>query len=227
MLMSTSQVVSPFSALLQDVSTLHVVSRLQRSKGPSPEEQVETAKQEARKIAKVEGFKEGLSSGHAEGFKQGYDEAFAQAYQEAADECNKRLDEMFGSLNQHVAAVNAEIPKWFENAEELMMQRTMEIVKRVLASELEIGRDHALAIVKESLAEITHSDHIRIRMNPFDSIVISQHKDELMALAPQLKDIEFVDDQSIRGGCIVESHGGAVDATLDTRLTIVQGDLAA
>jgi flagellar biosynthesis/type III secretory pathway protein FliH len=225
--MPIRQDIRSFSTLLQDVSTLHVVSRLQRSKGPTPEELIEQAKRDASRQGHSEGYAAGLGVGRELGLKQGHTEAYSRAYKEATEKCTRELSELFSILATHVAQVNAEIPEWFEQAEDQMTDRTMTILKRLLASELSLGRGHALEIVRECLAEITHSDHIRVRMNPFDSIVVSQHRDELLALAPQLLDIVFVDDPSIEGGCVIESEGGVIDARLDTRLALIEGDLAA
>lgn len=225
--MPQRQHVRPFSSLLSDVATLHVVSRFERNRAPSPEEIAEQARHDGFHHGQIEGYMAGMSEGREAGIKQGRAEAYDQAYREAKAKWDEELGELFGILAGHVGAVNAEIPKWFEDAENAMTDRTLAIVERLLACELHLGRDHALAIVKESLAEVTHSTHVRVRMNPFDSVVVSQHRDELMALATQLRDIEFVDDPSILGGCILESDGGSIDARLETRLEIVKGELAA
>jgi flagellar biosynthesis/type III secretory pathway protein FliH len=225
--MPTRQVVRPFASLLEDVNSLHVVSRLQRSRGPSPEEVVEAARQEAFHQGHMEGYMRGLSEGLADGKKQGHQDAYGKAYAEASEKCDRELSELLSILSTHISEVNKELPVWFENAEKQMTAKTLTIVKRLMAAELALGRDHALAIVQECLAEVTHSSHIRVKMNPFDSIVVSQHRDKLLALAPQLKDIDFVDDPSIEGGCVIESDGGAIDARLETRLAMVEGDLAA
>ncbi len=225
--MPQTHVVRSFASLLPDVNNLHVVSRLQRSKGPTPEEQVEMAKDEARQLGQMEGYMAGLENGRRDGLKSGYEEAYAKAHAEATEKCNRELEGLFSILAGHVAAVNAELPKWFENAEEEMTDRTMTILRRLLNAELSLGRDHALEIVKECLAEVTHAHNVRIRMNPFDAVVVSQHREQLLALTPQLKNIDFVDDPSIVGGCIVESEGGAIDARFKTRLSLVEGDLAA
>ena len=169
----------------------------------------------------------GMSEGREAGIKQGHAEAYDRAYKEAKAKWDDELGDLFGILAGHVGAVNAEIPKWFEDAENAMTDRTFAIIERLLATELSMGRDHALEIVKECLAEVTHSTRVRVRMNPFDSVVVSQHRDELMAMATQLDDIDFVDDPSIEGGCVVESDGGSIDARLDTRLALVKGELAA
>jgi flagellar biosynthesis/type III secretory pathway protein FliH len=58
----------------------------------------------------------------------------------------------------------------------------------------------------------------RIRVNPFDVESLNASKEDLMALSTSLRSLEIVDDSAILGGCIIETDGGVVDASVDAQL---------
>ncbi len=72
---------------------------------------------------------------------------------------------------------------------------------------------------------MTHSRHARIRLNPFDGAILQNHRTELLAASGSLRDIELVDDPTIVGGCVIETEGGLVDATTETRLELLSTTL--
>ncbi len=219
--------IRPFSSLLTDVHSVVITSRQRKNQGPTAEELAERAYEEAQAKGRIDGYAAGKKEGYDVGLMQGHELGHMQAYAEFTAQNKELFERISTDLEHRVAQVNTEIPAWFERAEEDMTDLAMEIVRKILASELEMTRDHAKHIVREALSEVTHSQQVRVRLNPFDSVVVAQHRDQLIAASTNLRGIEFVDDPSIIGGCIVESDGGNVDARIDVRLELIDEDFAA
>ena len=99
-----------------------------------------------------------------------------------------------------------------------MADRATDVVSRLLSSELATSRESVLAIVRETLGEITMAKHARIVVNPIDHPLLEKYRAEITRMVASLRDIEIVDDPSILGGCRVETSTGDLDATTNVRL---------
>jgi flagellar assembly protein FliH len=160
--------------------------------------------------AKAEGFEEGFQRGLIEGRQAGQ--------QQIEDEMRQLVDQFAGALQQKADQIFFAIRSWQEDSEARLAELAVLIASRIIAQDIRLGHDTISELTKEALAEVTHADHVRIRINPFDAPTLQACKDELFAVSRQLRDIEIVEDPEILGGCVIESDGGAIDAMISTKL---------
>lgn len=191
---------------------------------PGPE--LEELRAQAREEGHLEGLEAGRTAGHEEGFAEGFVEGQAQGYAQARAELLQQESAQIAAFGEALQAkvddLNATIADWYATREQAMTDMAMQVVRGILSAELQISRQSALAIVQEALSEITHGSHARIRMNPFDVPIVQGRNAELVAASSSLRDIDLVEDRSLLGGCVVETEGGVVDASIDTRLVLVE-----
>ena len=100
----------------------------------------------------------------------------------------------------------------------------MEVVRQILAAELELNQKYALEIAKDVLQHITHARRARIMINPADFELFESHREELVLQSRELENIEIVQDSSIQSGIVVETDAGTIDATLETRLELIDNE---
>lgn len=166
-----------------------------------------------RESAKKEGYEVGYQAGFEAGRKEGLDAIEAEyraSIQEFAHLLQDKADQVVFAAQQ-----------WTFAAEQDLAELAVLIAARIVAREIRLDTEVVNAIAHEAVAEFAHSTSIRIRMNPFDLPALQARRDELLAVSRQLRQIEIVGDEAVAGGCIVESDGGVVDATLETRLKCV------
>ena len=48
-----------------------------------------------------------------------------------------------------------------------------------------------------------------------------------MTIASSLRNVEFVADPTVTAGCVIETDGGVVDATVDTKLATLDEEMGA
>lgn len=218
--------VRPFSHLLHDVKVVRAAVLASKHDGPSIDEIIAHAKAEAVRKGYAEGYAVGLVEGQEVGYVQGGKTIHDEIYAEQHSRMEQSLSTFLGDLEERVADANRSLPAWFEESERLLADAVIRIVERVLATELNTTRQSVLNIVKEAILEVNHATHLRVRLNPLDSVVIAQQRHLLQSVAAHIRDVEIVDDPSILGGCVIESDGGEVDARIETRLEIVAQELA-
>ena len=203
--------------------------RLQRYKGRNkidPKEEIRREAEAARAQAQEDGFalgkQQGYEEGHAEGLELGRAEAFAQHQMELRQELADMRLEWEQVLNQLASAVEA----FYQEAEDRLSLLAMEVVRRVLAAELEIRDDAVVAITRAAMTEVAQSRSVKVRVNPFESPLLKRYRDALLNEFSQVRALEIVDDPTITHGCVVESDHGTVDATVETSLNLLEQEAA-
>lgn len=168
----------------------------------------------AHEQAKTAGHQEGYEKGHAEGIVAGHEASYNAA------SAQRQIDlEAFASALAVLRgdAVHA-IDRWYVQAEQHMAELATVIAARVITQELTTEPTIILSMVREAIAEVTHASTARIRVNVRDLPPLREHRDQIAALAPSLKDLEIVVDEEIAGGCVIDTDGGMIEATIESKL---------
>lgn len=170
-----------------------------------------------RQAAQEDGFKTGYEDGFRKGQIEG-EQAVLNAQAAYLAQFQADLDEARDSV---VAAMES----WYEQAEPRLAELAVYIASRIIKSELTASPEIIVGITKEALAEVTNTEEVRIRINPFDAPTLNDHKASLLAISPSVRQVEIVEDPSIQAGCLIESDGGAADATIQTKIETVLASL--
>lgn len=102
-----------------------------------------------------------------------------------------------------------------DDAEATVRTLALAVARRLVAEELETHPERIRSIVREASERVRRASRVRVRVSPADCA----------ALGPL--DAEIVEDPSVeRGGCVVESDLGDVDARLEVRLEALARALA-
>ncbi len=151
------------------------------------------------------------AKGRAEGFEQGRAEAEAStsaAYEKKIDALQERLFGMLEKLEQSKRAV-------LDNVDHLLLRLCCAMVKKITDFEVSVNQEIVLAVLKRALSYIGNREKMIIRVSPQDLETVSQRKDFWLPASQRLKDVIIEPDERIeKGGCIVESNSGTVDARL-------------
>jgi flagellar biosynthesis/type III secretory pathway protein FliH len=179
--------------------------------------QIELKKQRQTAIAAVQaaytkGKQEGIALGRDEGTSSTTD-----CYEKKIDVLQQRM----GDIIEHLESSKQKV---FSNAEHLVLQLCCAMVKKVIDHEVSIHRDIVLAVLKRALTYIGHREKMVVRVAPDDLETISERKDFWFPVADRLADITIEADARIeRGGCIIESNSGLVDARLGVQFDELAG----
>lgn len=177
-------------------------------------------------LLKERGFEEGYQSGYENGVQMGQAEGRrigeAEAKRIGEMERQKQSLQFLNEFERLKAEFELERQQWFEASERTMAELAMSAVRKILAAELTLTQEHALNITKEVLGHLTHTRQVVIRIHPNDFALFEGHRDELAALAKNLDGIEIIRDDSVQGGVTIETESGVIDATIDTRMHLLE-----
>ena len=72
------------------------------------------------------------------------------------------------------------------------------------------------------MGDLKDREQVRIRVNPDDYHIVNNDRASLMRMVEGLKDFELaIDSKVARGGCIIETNLGNIDARLETQLSAI------
>ncbi|HEV8541896.1 MAG TPA: FliH/SctL family protein [Verrucomicrobiae bacterium] len=145
-----------------------------------------------------------------ERFRAGF-EAGQKALGEQLVEQRKQLLDL---QNGVLRSIQQALPSVIAECEESVVLLAIESAKRVLGA-LPITSQVVESTVKQGLAELQQTAEYEVRLHPEDlSLLEKAHSGVLPA--PENKDVKFTPDSSIlRGGCMIQTRHGSIEATRD------------
>ena len=181
------------------------------------EREVERGKFEAEKMIKEAELK--VSEIEHEAYKRGYDAGREEGYKEGQAEVMRLIDRL-GTIVSTAVDIRDDI---IRSSEKLMTEMILMIARKVIKDEIVERREVVINNIKEALQRVKDRDRIDIRVNFADLDMTTAHKDELIKMMESLKKVNIYEDSRVeRGGCIIETDVGAIDARVSTQLEAIE-----
>ncbi len=153
------------------------------------------------------GLAEQQQSGFEAARQQGYAAGMAQARDELAQEA-KRLRQLAESLGAALDALD------FRLADQVL-NLALDVARQVVAGELSARPERILEVVNLALRQMADTTRdARLLLNPEDARIVRPILNDLLDRS-RLRMVE--DARIVRGGCLIETLQGDLDATLQTR----------
>jgi len=181
------------------------------------EREIERAKFEAEKMIKEAELK--VSEIEHEAYKKGYEAGREEGYKEGQAEVMRLIDRL-GTIVSTAVDIRDEI---IRSSERLMTEMILMIARKVIKDEIVERREVVINNIKEAIRRVKDRDRIDIRVNFADLDMTTAHKDELIKMMESLKKVNIYEDSRVdRGGCIIETDVGAIDARISTQLDTIE-----
>jgi flagellar assembly protein FliH len=158
-----------------------------------------------------------------EAFDRGFEAGKTEARRFLQDEYDRKVREAVGGFAGMVNELHSEIAKYDQDFDRAILTLSLAIAKRIVAREIEIDEHAVLGRSREAIRKIIGVDKIKIHINPSDEEYIREHRSELSAYADSVKEIVIEADNKVeRGGCIIESELGNIDARVSTQFELIE-----
>ena len=152
------------------------------------------------------------------GYQDGYQEKKKKGREEAVMSA-KELLERVKKIHEDMLRQKVEI---FEKNEEELIELAYQIAVKIVKKEIEIDKNIIKNNLMEALKKVPISKSITIIVNWEDLEYIKSIKNQLFSEIQGVEKIEIVENKSIeRGGCILETSMGTIDATISSQLEII------
>lgn len=148
--------------------------------------------------------------------RKAYEEGFATGEKAGFDLGRKKAEVIFSGLEGLLAEISTFKETLFTKCEREMVELALAIARKVIQREVSVSGDVVLECVRAALRTAVAGGKVTVRVNPKDVEIITEHREELVKYTEGLKSLVIEGDGAVaRGGALIDSNFGEVDATID------------
>ena len=130
-------------------------------------------------------------------------EGFAEGYQQWANQ---------------IAVLEQEIKKVRSDLEKMLIPVALKAAKKILGKQIELSDDTIVDIVSTALKAVAQHKRITIYVNKKDLDPLEKHRARVKEVFENLEVLSIRERNDIaRGGCIIETEGGIINAELENQ----------
>ena len=148
------------------------------------------------------------------------------AYERGRREGERSLGEQLLRQRNDIAAVqqgvlnslgNA-VPQVIRETEQMLIELALEAARKVVAG-IPIGVELVEAVVREVVGQVEGTTEITVQLHPEDLALLRKNSSPVLSEAPESGTLRFVSSSEVtRGGALVQTRFGLIDARRETKL---------
>lgn len=124
----------------------------------------------------------------------------------------KEAESILGQLSDLREATAVELESRF-------VHLSSEVAKKLLEEEVRAFPHSVLRVARKVLVMVPDASRVNLRAHPADAALLKENKAELVNSLEHATDIDIRSDSSIqRGGLLIQTEAGLIDAQLNTQL---------
>ena len=145
---------------------------------------------------------------------RGYDSGFSEG--KAAVDAD--MSDMVHTLHGLMQSFREQRVATLESAEPELVRLAMTIAERVVHDQIANDPKVVVENVRSALTRLVSREVVTLRVHPSDLETMRQHRDAIVAVS-DVEHLRIVEDQRVdRGGVVVETDAGTIDAKIATQL---------
>ncbi|MGC4116335.1 MAG: type III secretion system stator protein SctL [Myxococcales bacterium] len=122
-----------------------------------------------------------------------------------------------------ILKAKAEAAQLVEELEPQVVKLALVMTEKLIGRMLEEDSEFVLSIAAQAIESVRQQRELILRVNPEDAQLLRNSRKKLMDMLGRTKDIAVREDPEVqRGGCIIETENGTVDAQLKTQLQMLE-----
>ena len=119
------------------------------------------------------------------------------------------------------------VPQVVRDTENAMIALSLTVAQKLVAG-MPISAAMVEAAVRDALTQVEGTAQFTVRLHPADLELLQNSDSPLLAGGDGVKDFRFLCSPEVtRGGCLVQTHFGTVDARRETKFDLLQRTLTA
>jgi flagellar assembly protein FliH len=148
--------------------------------------------------------------------KQGHDEGYAEGFKKGEDAAREELKPFLETLEELVSDLTGFRKDMYDKVEREMVEMVIRLAKKVIHFEFSTRDNAVQEMIRLAVQSVLDRESMVIKINPTDKGYAESFRPELNDLFGDIKNITFEGHSGVgRGGCVVETNFGVVDARID------------
>lgn len=151
------------------------------------------------------------------------EEAYTKGFAKGDEDGKSQYAAAVKGVFETITRIGKEKEAFLEKSQEEILALSLRSAKKMVLAELSQTPEALLGIVMDAIRRITDKDKVIIKLSAKDADNMRQHQASIFAQMPDIKLLEIHEDARIEeGGCVIETRLGYIDATLETKLAILE-----
>lgn len=150
--------------------------------------------------------------------KEAYEKGFAQGERDGLEMGQKRIEAILHQFKNILLEIDQQRETLYHFYEKEMLQLVVSLSKKIIHHETSVNPEIILKTLQEAIQYLVDQKKVVIHLNPVDyQYLLTRSETSPLALGDQER-VRVIEDPSItRGGCLLETPYGRIDATLESQ----------
>ena len=158
----------------------------------------------------------------SEAKEQGFEKGHAEGYEKGADEANRLVDRMHKILE----AVMQRREEILTETESQIVELVILMARKVIKILSDNQKNVIMANTLSALKKVRARGEVTLRVNLEDVKLTTAHIEEFIQHVENIKGITVLEDSTVeKGGCVVETDFGSIDARISSQLTELENKI--
>ena len=158
-------------------------------------------------------------------WQAGYDQGRIEGEKSLSGQLLKQRAELQELLHGTLDSLRQTVPQVARDTENMMVSLALEVARK-LVSDMPISVPMVEAAVRDALTHVESSAQVTVRLHPDDLELLQNANSTLLTSAEAPNDFRFLSSAEVsRGGCLVETRFGTVDARRETKFDLLKENL--
>lgn len=150
--------------------------------------------------------------------KEAYEKGFEQGEKDGRELGMKRVEMVIHQLRNVFLEIERQRKGFQQAYESGMLTLVLGIGKRIFRQEILFCKEVIITVLREAFQYVTDRGKTVVRLNPGDYQYLSAHPGQVPFSLNENDGVKMIEDPSItRGGCLLETSFGEVDATFESQ----------
>jgi len=150
---------------------------------------------------------------------EAYNQGMAKGQEEGRKIVTKKIEPLFDTLRNAVAELSDMRASLVDIYQRQILEMVFLIVEKIIHRSIQISPDIILDTVRAASSHLMETDEIHLRLHPSDFEYIREIEAALSKKLSGKKNFHIMEDSTLeRGGVVIETEFGEVDATIRSQI---------
>ncbi len=159
-----------------------------------------------------------------EAYRRGKKEGYAEGVEEAKAEVVENYNQLVERMQSLTADLNTKVNIVYTEVERHALEFSLQVARKILETTAEAKPEYIYDIIKKGISCLGSASALRIRVSPQDLEFL-----EVVGLPEDMQSdelgVNYVADESIKSGCVIETDFGETDLQLESMWEQVAAEL--
>jgi len=152
-----------------------------------------------------------------------YENGFRQGEKTGMEVAEKKVESLMRRYADALLEIGKIKTSLYTQVERDVVKLAIEVAKKIVYREIQADPEVIQALVKVALGHVAEKSAVTVHLHPTDYNFVLEHRSQLLQAGENNCEVVLLADKAIeRGGCLVETECGEIDARIEERFREVE-----